>query len=71
MGWKREATEFDGIEQFNFYRDEFLHPEDKVPICIQPFMAEITAFCDVGMELSSKIVADPASISLTRSTGDC
>ncbi|KAK5115896.1 hypothetical protein LTR62_000352 [Meristemomyces frigidus] len=45
-GWKREAGDFDGIEQFNFYRDEFAHPEKMVPECIKPFMDEITAFCD-------------------------
>ncbi|KAK5115224.1 hypothetical protein LTR85_009982 [Meristemomyces frigidus] len=46
MGWKREVGEFDGIEQFNFYRQEFVDPEDRVPECIQPFMDEITAFCE-------------------------
>ncbi|EMC95879.1 hypothetical protein BAUCODRAFT_139931 [Baudoinia panamericana UAMH 10762] len=44
-GWKREAGEFDGIEQFNFYRGE-IENRDRVPDCILPFMDEITAFCD-------------------------
>ena len=47
LGWKREAGEFDGIEQFNFYRGEFQDPDNKVPECIKPFMDEITAFCEV------------------------
>ncbi|KAJ9144205.1 Clavaminate synthase-like protein [Pleurostoma richardsiae] len=46
MGWKREAGEFDGIEQFNFYAGEFADPENKVPGCIKPFFDEITAFCN-------------------------
>ncbi|KAL7418640.1 hypothetical protein Q5752_007098 [Cryptotrichosporon argae] len=43
-GWKAEAGKVDGIEQFNFYHDQFQSP-DAVPTCIQPFMDEITAFC--------------------------
>lgn len=46
LGWKREAGEFDGIEQFNFYREEFADL-DRVPECIWPFMDEITAFSEV------------------------
>ena len=49
LGRKREAGEFDGIEQFNFYRGEFEDPETKVPECIKPFMGEITAFCKVNI----------------------
>lgn len=45
LGWKREAGEFDGIEQFNFYRDEFAD-QDRLPECIRPFMDEITVFCE-------------------------
>jgi len=48
LGWKREAGEFDGIEQFNFYRGEFENPNDNVPECIQPFMDEIIAFTEVS-----------------------
>ena len=48
LGWKREAGEFDGIEQFNFYRGEFEDEENKVPECIKPFMEEITAFANVS-----------------------
>ena len=48
LGWKREAGEFDGIEQFNFYRGEFEDAEAKVPECIKPFMDEITAFTTVS-----------------------
>lgn len=48
MGWKREAEEFDGIEQFNFYRQEFEDPMNRMPDCIQPFVDEITAFCEVS-----------------------
>ncbi len=48
MGWKREAEEFDGIEQFNFYAREFDDPAARVPACIQPFFDEITAFCEVS-----------------------
>lgn len=47
LGWKREAGEFDGIEQFNFYRQQFEDPENEVPECILPFMDEIIAFCEV------------------------
>jgi hypothetical protein len=47
LGWKREAGEFDGIEQFNFYRGEFEDQENRVPECIKPFMDEITAFAEV------------------------
>jgi len=46
LGWRREAGEFDGIEQFNFYRGEFADMENKCPKCILPFMDEITAFCN-------------------------
>jgi hypothetical protein len=47
LGWKREAGEFDGIEQFNFYRGEFEDQDNRVPECIKPFMDEITAFAEV------------------------
>ena len=50
LGWKREAGEFDGIEQFNFYHGEFADQENKVPECIKPFMDEITAFTSVSAE---------------------
>lgn len=63
LGWKREAAEFDGIEQFNFYRDEFAHPEEKVPECIWPFMEEITAFCDVSLISYITSVAKSLSVS--------
>lgn len=46
LGWRREAGDFDGIEQFNFYRGEFQDLGNKVPKCILPFMDEITAFCN-------------------------
>ena len=46
IAWRREAGEFDGIEQFNFYRGEFAEPEARVPACILPFMGEIAAFCN-------------------------
>jgi len=26
LGWSREASQFDGIEHFNFYRSEFADP---------------------------------------------
>lgn len=45
FGWKREAGNYDGIEHFNFYAGEF-EDHDRVPKCIQPFMDEITAFCN-------------------------
>ncbi|KAF2112237.1 hypothetical protein BDV96DRAFT_634013 [Lophiotrema nucula] len=44
LGWQREAGQFDGIEQFNFYRGEFEDQENCVPECIKPFMDEITSF---------------------------
>ena len=50
LGWQREAGQFDGIEQFNFYRGEFEDQEDKLPECIKPFMDEITAFTNVSCE---------------------
>lgn len=46
LGWRREAGEFDGIEQFNFYRREF-EDDNRVPECIMPFMDEIRAFTEV------------------------
>lgn len=48
LGWQREAGDFDGIEQFNFYRGEFADPDAKVPDCIKPFMDEIAAFSEVS-----------------------
>lgn len=42
-GWKREPTETDGIEHFNFYAPQF-RDHEKVPQCIRPFMDEITSF---------------------------
>jgi len=53
MGWKREAGEFDGIEQFNFYRGEFEDPDGRVPECLKPFMDEIDAFTTVSSTSSS------------------
>lgn len=50
LGWKREAGDFDGIEQFNFYRGEFEDEENRVPECIKPFMDEITAFTNVSCD---------------------
>ena len=47
LGWKREAGEYDGIEQFNFYRGEFEDEVNRVPECIKPFMDEIRAFTEV------------------------
>jgi isopenicillin N synthase-like dioxygenase len=44
-GWRREAGNFDGIEQFNFYSPQF-EDLNRVPGCIRPFVDEITAFCD-------------------------
>lgn len=55
LGWKREAGEFDGIEQFNFYRQEFEDSKSRVPECIKPFMGEITAFCEVSGELDRSL----------------
>lgn len=52
LGWKREAGEFDGIEQFNFYRGEFEDEDSKVPECVKPFMDEITAFTNVGFDVA-------------------
>ena len=49
LGWKREAGEVDGIEQFNFYRGEFQNQDERVPECIMPFMDEITAFAEVSL----------------------
>jgi hypothetical protein len=48
LGWKREPGEYDGIEQFNFYRGEF-EDEEMVPDCIKPFMDEIRAFAEVRL----------------------
>lgn len=48
QGWKREKGEFDGIEQFNFYRGEFEDPGERVPGCLEPFVDEITAFTTVS-----------------------
>ena len=42
-GWTEDAGMFDGIEHFNFYREEYERPE-RVPECIRPFMDEIEAF---------------------------
>ncbi|KKY25522.1 putative gibberellin 3-beta [Phaeomoniella chlamydospora] len=44
-GWHREAGKFDGIEHFNFYAPQFSEPQNLVPLCILPFMDEITSFC--------------------------
>jgi isopenicillin N synthase-like dioxygenase len=46
FGSSATARNFDGIEQFNFYRGEFADIENRVPECIKPFMDEITAFCE-------------------------
>lgn len=46
-GWRREAGDEDGIEQFNFYADEFRDfGAARVPGCIVPFMDEISAFVE-------------------------
>lgn len=72
LGWKREAGEFDGIEQFNFYRGEFEDVEGRVPECLWPFMDEITAFSDVGFapefRKGRSLMRKDDSTSLTRST---
>lgn len=43
---KDASRNFDGIEQFNFYRGEFADTEAKVPQAIMPFMDEIVSFCE-------------------------
>lgn len=45
LGWKREQGDYDGISHFNFYSPQF-QDNKVVPECLQPFMDEITAFCD-------------------------
>jgi isopenicillin N synthase-like dioxygenase len=43
---KQAARNFDRIEQFNFYRNEFAEMESRVPEAVKPFMDEIVAFCE-------------------------
>ncbi|KAI1778466.1 gibberellin 3-beta hydroxylase [Hypoxylon cercidicola] len=43
---KNAKNNFDGIEQFNFYREEFANMDARVPEIIKPFMDEIVAFCE-------------------------
>lgn len=59
LGWQREAGDFDGIEQFNFYRGEFADPDERVPECIKPFVDEISAFSEASrMESGAMFFAD-------------
>ncbi|KAF7185913.1 hypothetical protein HII31_12786 [Pseudocercospora fuligena] len=45
FGFKRHRAMPDGIEQFNWYKNDW-DDLDRVPKCLHPFMDEITAFCE-------------------------
>lgn len=49
-GFKRFRGAPDGIEQFNWYPREWKDPSF-IPSCVQPFMDEIEAFCNVSPSL--------------------
>ncbi|UZJ50692.1 hypothetical protein CBS101457_000012 [Exobasidium rhododendri] len=44
-GFKRQRALPDGIEQYNWYKDDWESPS-RTPKCLHPFMDEIEAFCN-------------------------